>query len=270
VILPISAIKVGDRVRKDMGDLSGLAASMKTHGLLHPVVVKADHTLVAGHRRIEAARLLGCKAIAVTVVEVDDLLSAERDENRERKDFTPTEAVAIGKLIEEQERPRAVEAKRVGALRTSAKTSRADHGETPSSVARGPVRERAAAAVGMSAQKYTQAKAVVAAAEAEPEKYGDLPSRMDETDNVYGAHREMERRKDSTTGRHPVHYKKRYQKTNDIVRRAMDSLEGICATLADVRAEEADASEAPAWAKALEGSASAIRQFAKRLKNVKK
>src|SRR5688572_12030318 len=102
--LPVKSIVVGDRVRKDMGDLASLANSMKLHGLLHPVVVKKDRTLVAGHRRLEAARHLGWHEIAVTVINVEDLLSAERDENTERKDFTPTEAVAIGRLIEEQHR----------------------------------------------------------------------------------------------------------------------------------------------------------------------
>jgi ParB family transcriptional regulator, chromosome partitioning protein len=79
--MPIGTIRVGERVRKDMGDLASLAASMGQHGLLHPVVIKSDRTLVAGHRRLEAARLLEWQDIPVTVIDVDDLLSAERDEN---------------------------------------------------------------------------------------------------------------------------------------------------------------------------------------------
>lgn len=182
----LDAIVIGERVRKDMGDLSSLAASMKAHGLLHPVVVKKDRTLVAGHRRLEAARRLGWKEIPVTVVDVDDLLSAERDENQERKDFTPTEAVAIGKLIEEQERPKAI-ARHKNSL---------FGGDAVSATPRlGGVREIVAKAVGMGHAKYDQAKAIVAAAEADPERFGDLPSQMDETRNVSGAHREMERRK---------------------------------------------------------------------------
>lgn len=42
---------------------------------------------------------------------------------------------------------------------------------------------------------YYRAKAVVLAAEADPETFGDLPLHMDDTGNVHGAHREMERRK---------------------------------------------------------------------------
>ena len=67
--LRIDEIIVGDRVRKDMGDLKSLADSMQRHGLLHPVVVKTDRTLIAGHRRIEAARLAGWTDIAVTMIE---------------------------------------------------------------------------------------------------------------------------------------------------------------------------------------------------------
>lgn len=186
----IDSILIGNRVRKEMGDLQSLAASIKRHGLMHPVVVKTDRTLVAGHRRVEAARRLGWEEIAVTVVDVEDLLSAERDENQERKDFTPTEAVAIGRLIEEQERPRAFANSRAG---------KAPVGDSPPG--RGRVREIAAAAVGMGGKKYEFAKAVVAAAETDPKHFGDLPEQMDETGNVGGAYREMERRKGTHKGK---------------------------------------------------------------------
>ena len=63
----IDDIIIGKRARKDMGDLEGLAASIKRHGLLHPIVIKRDNTLIAGHRRIEAVRLNGDKNIAVTI-----------------------------------------------------------------------------------------------------------------------------------------------------------------------------------------------------------
>lgn len=76
--MPLADIRLRDRARKDMGDLEGLAESMKTHGLLHPVVILSDKTLVAGGRRLAAAALLGWEEVPVTVVEVADLLSAEK------------------------------------------------------------------------------------------------------------------------------------------------------------------------------------------------
>lgn len=121
--LPISAIAIGERVRKDMGDIDGLAESIGRHGLLHPVVVDKDNTLVAGHRRIEAVKRLGWQEIPVTKLDVEDLLNAERDENTERKDFTPSEAVAIGRLIEERHKAKieaVYHAQRVAAGKSSA------------------------------------------------------------------------------------------------------------------------------------------------------
>lgn len=184
--LPFEAIHMGERVRKDLGDIDGLAESMKRHGLLHPVVLNKDKTLVAGHRRIEAAKLLGWQEIPVTVLDIEDLLSAERDENEVRKDFTPSEAVAIGRLIEERMRP-GIEAKRREKI--SAARSGVKHPPSPET------RVLVASAVGMGEQQYRYAKHVVAAAESDPEKFGDLPAKMDETGNVYGTHKELERRK---------------------------------------------------------------------------
>lgn len=198
--MKLDNIIVGDRVRKDMGDLAALAASIKRHGLLHPVVVKKDRTLVAGHRRIEAARRLGWEEITVTIIDVEDLLSAERDENTERKDFTPTEAVAIGRLIEEAERPRAQERSRQAAIRNAAR-KRDEHGhivpnhDKVETASHGQTRDVAAKAVGMGVTAYREAKEVVMAAELDQAAFGDLPSQMDESRNVHGAHREMRRRK---------------------------------------------------------------------------
>ena len=70
--LPISKIKVRSRYRKDLGDLAGLAASIKELGLLHPVVVRDDGRLIAGERRLAACKLLGWKTVPVTVIDIDD------------------------------------------------------------------------------------------------------------------------------------------------------------------------------------------------------
>lgn len=98
--LSIRDIHVGNRHRGDLGDIAGLAESIERRGLLHPPVVTTDHELVVGLRRIEAAKRLGWEEIEVRVIDPDDMLQAERDENEVRKDFTPSERVAIGKAIE--------------------------------------------------------------------------------------------------------------------------------------------------------------------------
>ena len=49
---PISAIQVGKRHRKDLGDIRALARSIQEIGLLHPVVIRPDRKLIAGDLEI--------------------------------------------------------------------------------------------------------------------------------------------------------------------------------------------------------------------------
>lgn len=99
--VPVSSIKVGERYRKDMGDLPSLAASIKIRGQLQPIIVDSQMNLAAGERRLRAIQMLGWDTIEVKVVDLDSLL-IEHDENEFRKDFTVSERVAIGKAIEEK------------------------------------------------------------------------------------------------------------------------------------------------------------------------
>ena len=97
--VPLDAIDVGDRHRRDMGDLQVLADSMASIGLLQPIGVTADHRLVFGERRLRAARMLGWATIAARVVDVPSIVAGEYAENEVRKDFTPSERVAIAEAI---------------------------------------------------------------------------------------------------------------------------------------------------------------------------
>lgn len=92
------------RYRKDLGDIKSLANSMASLGLLQPIVVDTTWSLVAGARRLAAARLLGWSDITVSVVDLnqDGQLQAENDENEQRKAFTPSEQVAIFQAIKER------------------------------------------------------------------------------------------------------------------------------------------------------------------------
>jgi len=67
--IPIGKIDIGERVRKELGDIEGLARSMDELGLLHPIVISANYQLLAGSRRLAAARLLGWTEIAATIIE---------------------------------------------------------------------------------------------------------------------------------------------------------------------------------------------------------
>jgi ParB family chromosome partitioning protein len=92
--ISIKSIRVGRRVRHDLGDLAPLMESMRRHGQMNPIVLTRDLTLIAGHRRLEAARELGWYAIeAVRLDHLTDVdrLEMELEENTHRKDFTEDE-----------------------------------------------------------------------------------------------------------------------------------------------------------------------------------
>lgn len=171
----IADIQIGERHRKDMGDIEGLARSIDEIGLLHPVVVRPDGTLVAGERRIKACLLLGWQDIPVTVIDLDAIIRGECDENQKRKDWTPTEAVAIAKELEPLER----EAAR--GRQEATQGNRQSGVEKFSEPERGRALDKVADAVGMSRPTLTKAQQIVEAAEENPELFGDLPDKMDET-----------------------------------------------------------------------------------------
>jgi ParB-like nuclease domain len=50
----ISEIKIGDRCRKELGDIDELASSIAEVGLLHKIVIRSDGVLIAGERRLTA------------------------------------------------------------------------------------------------------------------------------------------------------------------------------------------------------------------------
>jgi ParB family chromosome partitioning protein len=211
-LIDVDRVVIGDRHRKDMGDLDALAQSIREVGLLQPIVVKElkggpgaaendRYLLIAGERRLRAVRdKLKHRCIDAYHVtgfgQAADLLRAERDENTCRKDFTPTEAVAIGKALEQLEKGKARDRQEASRARKGAKVGAKGGGNLPPpSGGRGKTRDKVAAAVGMSGRTYEKAKQVVEAAEADPERFGDLTAAMDEGGNVHKAHVEMRRRR---------------------------------------------------------------------------
>jgi ParB-like chromosome segregation protein Spo0J len=189
VRVPIDQIRIKGRYRKDLGDL-GLVSSMQAVGLLQPVVVDSKNGLIAGQRRIEAAKLLGWTEIEAVVAgglgDALRLLVAQRDENTCRKDFAPSEAVAIGGALETMESKAAKE--------RQGRAGKARCGKLPQH-RKGKTRERAAAAVGMKARTYEKAKAVVRAAQEDPKRFGPLVKEMDETGKVDRAFSKVRRAK---------------------------------------------------------------------------
>jgi len=98
----ISDIKVKNRIRKDMGDIDSLAASLKKYGQMHPIVITKKNVLVAGERRLRAAKSLGWKTINAEIVDLStplERLEYEAEENDQRMDFTPEEIAKASKKI---------------------------------------------------------------------------------------------------------------------------------------------------------------------------
>lgn len=70
--------------------LRELAASIKVHGVLQPILVTPDGTIVAGHRRVVAARLAGLSDIPVIARDLTETaqLQVMLVENIQRNDLT--------------------------------------------------------------------------------------------------------------------------------------------------------------------------------------
>jgi ParB family chromosome partitioning protein len=113
-ILHVNQIQAGKyqpRTRMDDGSLAELAASIKTQGIMQPVLVRpfdgsgtVRYEIIAGERRFRAAQLAGLDEIPVLVREVDDQNAAAMAliENIQREDLNPLEeAQGIARLISE-------------------------------------------------------------------------------------------------------------------------------------------------------------------------
>lgn len=96
------------RTRMDESALQELAASIRIHGLMQPIVVRPVDSgrweIIAGERRFRAARIAGLATVPVLVREVadKDALALALIENIQREDLNPLEeAQAIQRLINE-------------------------------------------------------------------------------------------------------------------------------------------------------------------------
>lgn len=92
--LRIDEIKVKKRIRKDLGDLTQLMESIRTHGLMNPIVVNEHKELVAGERRLESVKRLGWTSVEVHVVHIPNevaKIQMEIDENLYRRALTTSE-----------------------------------------------------------------------------------------------------------------------------------------------------------------------------------
>jgi ParB family chromosome partitioning protein len=118
------------RINFDEDALRELAASIAEYGVLQPLVVtKADsglgpatYQVIAGERRLQAARRAGLTRVPVVIREATDaqMLEIALVENIQRKDLNPIEeAVAFKRLSEDFSMTQEQIARRVGRSRVS-------------------------------------------------------------------------------------------------------------------------------------------------------
>lgn len=106
----------------DQEKLLELASSIKAHGILQPLIINGDYELIAGQRRLEAARLAGLKKVPVIIHtgNESDNLEMSIIENVQREDLNPIEeAEGYRSLIQKFGLTQNEVAKRVGKNRST-------------------------------------------------------------------------------------------------------------------------------------------------------
>ena len=107
----MQAGKYQPRTRMDEGSLYELAESIKSQGIMQPILVrpitpngKVSYEIIAGERRFRAAKLAGLRDVPVLVKAVPDNAAAAMAliENIQREDLNPLEeAQGLQRLIDE-------------------------------------------------------------------------------------------------------------------------------------------------------------------------
>jgi ParB family chromosome partitioning protein len=132
MMLPLTEVRqnpLQPRRHFDQQKLEELAASIREHGVVQPVVVTREvegYRLVVGERRFRASRLAGLETIPALVKELagQQLLEIALIENLQREDLNPIEeAQAFSYLIKEHKLTQEVLARRLGCSRPAVTNS---------------------------------------------------------------------------------------------------------------------------------------------------
>jgi ParB family chromosome partitioning protein len=114
------------REKFDLEELENLAASIREHGVIQPLIVSPAkngiYVLIAGERRLQASRKAGLKSVPVVIRHATDqqLLELALIENVQREDLNPIEeAEAYQNLAKEFKMSHEAIAERVGKNRST-------------------------------------------------------------------------------------------------------------------------------------------------------
>jgi ParB family chromosome partitioning protein len=190
----VKDIKVENRFRKDIGDVSDLAQSIKNNGLLHPISITKDRTLVAGSRRIEAFKKLGLEQIPATITDIEIKENGEIDENKIRKDFTPEEMVAVKKYLESRE----INFKSETQIKPGNNRPPTIDNKGHPKCSRPRRSKRIAKAIGISDTTLRKLEVLHEAASAKPELFGDIWHKVNSknisTDKAFSTYKRISKR----------------------------------------------------------------------------
>ena len=174
-----------NRVRRDMGDIAGLAADILKSDFMFPILVAPiTYELIDGERRLEAAKLLGWKSVPVAIIPTHQIARGEIVAQNIKR-YTWAEKVAIYRavkpLVEVEARERQHSRLRRGS-RPPVRENRPD-GKT------GRTRDLVAAFLGdISGKTLEQAMEVFAS------DHADLKAEIERKGKVNKAYRTMLRR----------------------------------------------------------------------------
>lgn len=106
ITLRIDDVVVGERIRKDFGDIDELVKSIREVGLIQPIVLSRGNNLIAGERRLRALRKLGITELVhakqfVYNDELDELKleAMQFEENIKRKQLDWREEILAKKRL---------------------------------------------------------------------------------------------------------------------------------------------------------------------------
>lgn len=110
----------------DSEKIAELTESIKTHGIIQPLILRKDaedrYVIVAGERRWRAAKLAGLKEVPAIIMELSDrdILEISLIENIQRQDLNPIEeALAYKRLLNDFEITQEELSKRIGKSRVA-------------------------------------------------------------------------------------------------------------------------------------------------------
>ena len=204
-VIPIASVQVSTRIRKDPGDLTELADDLRKHGLINPITVmecqNGTYQLIAGLRRLEAAKLIQMPELRATVLspmQAEEMLEIEIAENEQRLNFTTAERLEYAEKIKAIELAKARE-RQLAPLRKGNDFSNFPVVRVCAQRGNGKSREAIAQRVGFTSSRQMERAGIVA------EKQPELLPKIDSGEiTISGAYKTASKpdtkAKDSQTG----------------------------------------------------------------------